>query len=108
VAQRVAEHVVRRRLFGHRQLLRVDLHGVSMFGAGDEKALIRWEWVEGIEVDHDSVVVRSAAATVTFPPQSFGLAADILAGELRRAGLLQDRADVIHRLSGGPAGAGRG
>jgi len=108
VAQRVAEHVVRKRLFGARQLLRVDLHGVSLFGAGDEKALIRWEWVEGIEVAHGSVVVRSASDTIVLPPGAFGLGAEALADELLRARSIQDRSDVIHRLSGGAPLAGAG
>jgi len=106
VAQRVAEHVVRKRLFGRRQLLRADLHGVSEFGPGDERTLIRWEWIEGIDVEQGTVVVRSTAATVSFPPRAFGLAADILADELRRAQSIQDRTDVIHRLSGGHVGTG--
>jgi hypothetical protein len=108
VAQRVAEHVVRRRLFGTRQLLRVDLHGVSFFGAGDEKVLIRWEWVEGIDVDLGEVVVRSATDTITFPAGAFGLRPEGLAEELRAARSIQDRSDVIRRLSGGTAGAGAG
>ncbi len=92
---------MRRRLFGPRQLLRVDLHGVSLFGAGDEKMLIRWEWIEGIEVDRGSVQVRSAADTIDLPAGAFGLDADALADELRRARSIQDRSDVIRRLSGG-------
>lgn len=108
MAQRVAEHVVRRRLFGTRQLLRVDLHGVSFFGAGDEKVLIRWEWVEGIDVDLGEVVVRSATDTITFPAGAFGLRPEGLAEELRAARSIQDRSDVIRRLSGGTAGAGAG
>lgn len=99
---------MRKRLFGARQLLRVDLHGVSFFGAGDEKVLIRWEWVEGIEVDHASVVVRSATDTISLPSGAFGLAPEDLADELRRGRSIQDRSDVIGRLSGGPTGTGGG
>lgn len=99
---------MRKRLFGPRQLLRVDLHGVSLFGAGDEKVLIRWEWVEGVEVGHGSVVVRSATDTITLPSGAFGLAADALADELLRARSIQDRSDVIRRLSGGDAVTGAG
>jgi hypothetical protein len=83
VAQRVAEHVVRGRLFGPKRLLRVDLHGVSTFGAGDERALIRWEWVEGIDVERGSVVVRGSEASIVLPSGSFGLPPDELA-ELNR------------------------
>lgn len=99
---------MRKRLFGPKQLLRVDLHGVSLFGAGDEKALIRWEWVEGVEVTHGSVVVRSATDTITFPPGAFGLPADTLADQLLRARSIQDRSEVIGRLSGGSALRGAG
>jgi hypothetical protein len=101
VAQRVAEHVVRGRLFGPKRLLRVDLHGVSMFGAGDERALIRWEWVEGIDVERGAVVIRSADESITLPSGSFGLAADVLAAELERARNIRARSDVIRGLSGG-------
>lgn len=104
MAQRVAEHVVRRRLFGPKCLLRVDLHGVSMFGAGDEKSLIRWEWVEAIEVDRSGVVVRSADDSILLPDGSFGLAAKDLAGELEQARNIRTRSDVIRRLSAGEEG----
>ena len=101
VAQRVAEHVVRRRLFGPKQLLRVDLHGVSMFGAGDEKSLIRWEWVEAIEADRSGVVVRSADEAILLPGGSFGMVPKDLADELERARNIRVRSDVIRRLSEG-------
>ncbi|HEX2047870.1 MAG TPA: hypothetical protein VHF27_08900 [Acidimicrobiales bacterium] len=99
MAQRVAEHVVKRRLFGPKRLLRVDLHGVSLFGSGDEKSLIRWEWVEGIEVDRGSVVVRGSEDTIVLPSGAFGLEAEVLAEELERARAIQDRSDVIRRLT---------
>lgn len=99
MAQRVAEHVVRGRLFGPKRLLRVDLHGISMFGAGDEKSLIRWEWVEAIEVDRSGVVVRSADDSIVLPDGSFGLEPNDLAGELERARNIRVRSDVIRRLS---------
>lgn len=105
MAQRVAEHVVRGRLFGPRRLLRVDLHGVSVFGAGDERSLIRWEWVGAIEVLRGSVVVRGAEDSIVLPSGAFGLAAHELAEELERAREIQNRSDVILRLSsGGDAG----
>lgn len=99
MAQRVAEHVVRGRLFGPKRLLRVDLHGVSAFGAGDERALIRWEWVEGIDVERGSVVVRGSEDTIVLPSGAFGLSSDELAEELERARGIQNRSDVIRRLS---------
>jgi hypothetical protein len=106
VAQRVAEHVVRGRLFGPKRLLRVDLHGVSTFGARDERALIRWEWVEGIAVERGSVVVRGSEASIVLPPGSFGLAAGELAEQLERARAIQNRSDVIRRLSVGSVNGG--
>ena len=107
MAQRVAEHVVRGRLFGPKRLLRVDLHGVSLFGAGDEKSLIRWEWVEGIDVERGSVVVRGSEDAIVLPSGSFGMEAEVLAEELERARAIQNRSDVIRRLSvGGGDGGG--
>jgi hypothetical protein len=103
VAQRVAEHVVRGRLFGPKRLLRVDLHGVSAFGAGDERALIRWEWIEAIEVEWGSVVVRGADGSIVLPSGAFGLETKDLAEELERARGIENRSGVILRLSGGPS-----
>ncbi len=99
MAPRVAEHVIRGRLFGPSRLLRVDLHGVSEFGAGDERALIRWEWVEAIEVERGSVVVKGSEASVTMPSGAFGMEAEELAAELERARAIHNRSDVIARLS---------
>ena len=99
MAPRVAEHVVRGRLFGPSRLLRVDLHGVSEFGAGDERALIRWEWVETIEVDRGSVLVKGAEESITMPSGAFGLDAEELASELERARAIHNRSDVIARLT---------
>ncbi len=108
MAQRVAEHVVRGRLFGPKRLFRVDLHGVSLFGAGDERSLIRWEWVEGIEVDRGSVVVRGSEDSIVLPSGSFGLEAGVLAEELERARGIHNRSDVIRRLSAGGSDGGAG
>lgn len=106
VAQRVAEHVVRGRLFGPKRLLRVDLHGVSTYGQGDERTLIRWEWVGAIEVDRDSVVVRGGDESIVLPAGAFGLAPADLASELERARAIQSRPEVIGRLSVGAYGGG--
>ncbi len=92
---------MRGRLFGPKRLLRVDLHGVSAFGAGDERALIRWEWVEAIDVERGSVVVRGAEDTITLPSGAFGLGTKELAEELEKARGIQNRSEVILRLSGG-------
>jgi len=108
VAQRVAEHVVRGRLFGPRRLLRVDLHGVSSFGAGDERALIRWEWVEGIDVEKGSVIVRGSDDSIVFPSGAFGMGPHALADELELARGIQSRSDVILRLSSGADHGGEG
>lgn len=101
MAQRVAEHVVRGRLFGPKRLVRVDLHGVSMFGAGAAKSLIRWEWMEGIEVERGAVVIRSADDSIAIPDGCFGLGLRELADELQRARNIRTRSDVIRHLSGG-------
>ena len=101
MAARVAEHVVRGRLFGPKRLLRVDLHGISAFGAGDERALIRWEWVEAIDVERDTVVVRGAEEIIVMPSGAFGLGAENLAQELDLARAIQNRSDVIRRLGVG-------
>ena len=99
MAPRVAEHIVRGRLFGPSRLLRVDLHGVSEFGAGDERALIRWEWVEAIELDRGSVLIRGAEESIVMPSGAFGMPAAELAAELERARAIQNRSDVIARLT---------
>ncbi len=99
MAPRVAEHIVRGRLFGPDRLLRVDLHGISEFGAGDERALIRWEWVEAVAVERGSVVVRGADEAIVMPSGAFGLTTDDLAEELERARAIHHRSDVIARLT---------
>ena len=99
---------MRGRLFGPKRLLRVDLHGVSAFGAGDERALIRWEWVEGIEVERGSVVVRGSEESIVLPSGSFGLDASELAEALEQARTIHNRSDVIRRLSGGAGDDGDG
>ena len=99
MAPRVAEHVVRGRLFGPNRLLRVDLHGVSEFGAGDERTLLRWEWIEAVEVERGSVVVKSAEGSITMPSGAFGMDAAELGAELERARAIHNRSDVIARLS---------
>jgi len=94
----VAEHQVRSGPFGRRQRVRVDLHGVSVFGPGPRRTLIRWEWMEEISVD-GGVVVRSANDRLALPAGAFGLAPDALAAQLERARSIVDRPDVIGALS---------
>ncbi len=99
---RVAEDVIRTRWFGRKVRVRVDLHGVSVFGPGDERVLIRWEWVQGISV-RDGVVVTSDRAEIAIPAGAFGLTPDALGAALRRAQALDARPDVIAALSGDDA-----
>ncbi|MDP8936269.1 MAG: hypothetical protein M3O23_00680 [Actinomycetota bacterium] len=99
MASTVAEHQIRSRRFGPRQRVRVDLHGVSVFGPGSRRTLIRWEWMEAITVD-GGVVVRSTAEQLTLPPGAFGLAPEALAAQLERARSIVHRPDVIGSLSG--------
>ena len=96
---------MRGRLFGTKRLLRVDLHGVSEYSAGDAHTLIRWEWVKGIELEKGSVVVRSSEGSIVLPSGAFGLEPNELADELERARGITNRSDVIGRLSSG-AGSG--
>lgn len=104
MASRVAEHIVRRRPFGRPVRLRVDLHGVSVFGPGDRHTVIRWEWVEAITVDK-GVVVTGGGNEIALPAGAFGLAPDALAEHLRAAGDLEHRTDVIGQLSASVAGS---
>ena len=95
---RVAEHVMRSRPFGPKIRLRVDLHGVSTFGPGEERTLIRWEWVEAIAVEDGSVVVTSATDRVTLPSGAFGFTAPDLAQRLELARSITTRPEVIGEL----------
>ena len=97
MASRVAEYVVRRRPFGRPQRLRVDLHGVSVFGPGDHHEVIRWEWVERITVG-GGVVVAGGGHEIVLPAGAFGLQPEVLAEHLRAAGSLDRRTDVIGML----------
>jgi len=97
----VAEHVIRPRRFGPKIRFRVDLHGISSFGPGDEHTLIRFEWVESIEADAaGTVVVRSSTESVRLPPGAFGLEPTELAQRLEEARSIQRRPDVIGQLTG--------
>ena len=97
---RVAEHVVRAGLIGRRRL-RVDLHGVSVFGPRGSHTLIRWEWVEEVAVDDDGVVIRGASAEVRFPPGAFGCDPPTLAGHLEAAQSITTRPEIIATLAAG-------
>ncbi len=101
MAQRVAEYVVRTRMLGPKVRFRVDLHGVSRFGPGDDHTLIRFEWLESITVDEagGGVVVRSASDTITFPPGAFGVPPAELAQCLEDARSIHKRPDAIGQLT---------
>lgn len=99
MAQRVAEYVMRARRFGPKVLYRVDLHGVSMYGPGEKRTVMRWEWVEGIAVADGCVDVTSANDTVRFPSGAFGFGADELASKLEAARSITTRPEIIGELS---------
>jgi hypothetical protein len=99
---RIAEQHIRRRRFGPRQRLRVDLHGVALFGPGNQHRAIRWEWIEDI-TGGDAVVVRSAGDAITIPAGTFGLAPPALAERLEAARSIVRRAEVIAELTEGAA-----
>ncbi|MGQ0745058.1 MAG: hypothetical protein ACT4OS_12160 [Acidimicrobiales bacterium] len=94
----VAEHLVRSRWGAPLTRVRVDLHGVSVFGSGGERALLRWEWITTIEADPSGVVVGSEATNLTLPPGSFNLPGPELAERLGRARSIVDRPEVIGTL----------
>lgn len=82
---------------GPRLRLRVDLHGVSLFGPGEGRTLIRWEWIE--EISHgEGVTVRSANAEISLPGGAFGLPPDQLARRLLEARSPERRVEVIGEL----------
>ncbi len=98
MTQRVADFVVRRRPFGPKTVVRVDLHGVSSFGPGDARTLIRWEWIEAIEAA-DGVSVRSASDEVRIPRGAFGIDGPSLVGLLEMGRSITTRSDAIARLN---------
>lgn len=98
MSSRVAEHVVRRRPFGRAERLRVDLHGVSVFGPGHRHQVMRWEWIEYISVA-GGVVVAGGGSEIVLPAGAFGLAPEELAACLREADAIDGRTAVIGRLS---------
>ena len=100
VPRAVAEHQVRGRPWQGRRKVRVDLHGVSLFGPRSRRQLIRWEWVESIDVE-GTVIVRSSEETITLPARSFGLEPHALAERLRAARSIVQRPEVIESLATG-------
>ena len=100
MARMVAEAVVRARRFGPRLVVRIDLHGVSVFGPGDQRTLVRWEWIEAIEAAGKDVIVRSSGSELLLPGRPFGLRSEELAERLEEARSITRRPDVIGQLSG--------
>ncbi|MFN2505883.1 MAG: hypothetical protein ABR540_16930 [Acidimicrobiales bacterium] len=98
MAQRVAEYVIRSRRFGPKVLFRVDLHGVSTFGPGDQRTLIRWEWVDTIEVEERAVAVTSAKDRILIPSGAFGFGHNDLASRLEEARSITRRPEIIGEL----------
>jgi len=98
MSQRVAEDLVRPRRFGPKVVIRVDLHGVSMLGPGEQRTMIRWEWVEAIAIEAD-VIVRSATDEVCIPGGAFGVDAPTLARLLEEGRSIATRTDAISALN---------
>ncbi len=98
---RVAEQVVRAGVLRRPRRYRVDLHGVSVFGPGDEHVLIRWERIETIEAGPDHVTVESATAVVVLPGGLFGLHPSAMAAQLELARSIERRGEIIAELAGG-------
>lgn len=82
--------------------LRVDLHGVSVFGPGKDHCLIRWEWITGMRVD-GGVVIESRNDRIVFPKGAFDLTPDELRRLLERARSIERRGEEIGRLAAGGA-----
>ncbi len=89
---------MRPRRFGPKLLLRVDLHGVSSAGPGDNRTAIRWEWIEEITTGAEGVEVRSTSERVTFPPGAFGFDPPALAQRLEEARSIVRRPEIIGEL----------
>ncbi len=95
---RVAEHIIRSRPLGPKLRLRVDLHGVSVFGPGERRTLVRWEWIREISVT-SGVLIRSGNAEILLPPHAFGLTPEVLAQRLDAARSIEKRPEVIGELA---------
>lgn len=94
----MAEWVSRARPLGPRLTVRVDLHGVSLFGPGEQRTLIRWEWMTDITAG-DGVVVRGSNAEITLPARAFGMEPAALAERLEAARSIVSRPEVIGELA---------
>ncbi len=83
---------------GAAQVLRIDLHGVSLSSVDGTRTAIRWEWIEDITGD-DETVIRAASGTIAIPRGTFGAAPDVLAAKLHEAKSIIHRTNVIQELS---------
>lgn len=92
---------MRVRRFGPKMRYRVDLHGVSAFGPGEARTMLRWEWIEQIDGHGRGVVVRSATESLVLPPSAFGLSSVALAERLEAARSITNRPEIIGELSRG-------
>jgi hypothetical protein len=98
MGQRVVEQMVRSGRFRPDVRLRIDLHGVSCFGPGRHRTLIRWEWIERVTSNQHGVVIVSGKDEIVLPSGAFGLDPAALAERLQRASSIHARADVIAEL----------
>ncbi|MDP9452676.1 MAG: hypothetical protein M3P97_04635 [Actinomycetota bacterium] len=84
------------------QRLRVDLHGVCLYGPGEDRTAVRWEWIEAMDAgDGDALVVRSSKGSISIPAGTFGLTPHALAERLEQARSITARTDVIAELAEG-------
>ena len=98
MGRRAAEHVVRETPDSPEVRFRVDLHGVSAFGPGEERTLIRWEWVESIAAG-EGVDVSSTRSSVHLPAGTFGLVPERLRALLEEGRGIERRPEVIAELA---------
>lgn len=105
MSPRVVEEMIRSGRFGRTLRLRIDLHGVSTFGPGSHRTLIRWEWITRISARNHGVVIESDKQEIVFPSGSFGLEPAALAERLTEAGSIFKRADVLEALHQAASGS---
>ncbi|MGH3850212.1 MAG: hypothetical protein ACRDRT_10985 [Pseudonocardiaceae bacterium] len=101
MAAGVAEDLVRLRRFGPTRRVRIDLHGISLFGPAKQRTLIRWEWITSISPEDSGVVVSSDADTLVLPKGAYGLTPPDLASRLQAARSIVERPDIIGSLLNG-------
>lgn len=95
---RVAEDLVRTGLLRRKQLVRVDLHGVSLFGPSGHHRVVRWEWIESIHPRPEGVLIRCPAGDLAVPAGAFSATPEDLARTLEQARAIERRPEVIAAL----------